>query len=136
MVVVAVEIRPDLESSVGEGFCYFADVSFGSAHHLDSGVGEGVDCATADAAADEYVYLFAGEESCQCSVTGVAGGEDFFAYYIVSVDFIDGEFRSVSEVLKDLIVLTSYCYFHNIPLSLWFNIAVRSDVSRADGKKS
>ena len=57
MVVVAVEIRPDLESSVGEGFCCFADVSFGSAHHLDPGVGEGVDCTTADAYATAFMVM-------------------------------------------------------------------------------
>jgi len=75
VMVIAVEVFPELQGAVEVGDNDIADAAFGAAFDLDTGIGQGVDCAAADTAADEELYFFSGEQGRQSAVSGISGRE-------------------------------------------------------------
>ena len=112
MVMVAMEITSHIERSIDESFGDFIDVAFSSSDNFDSGIGERIDCSAADTAADQGADTFDREQAGECSVSGAAGRDAFFSDDFAIFYFKDCKSRSVSEVLKNLFVFTSNCYFH------------------------
>ena len=112
VMMAAAEIFTHLQSIVDKGFCNFAHIAFGAAHHQDECLFESVDGTAADTAADKSVNLFLSQQSGKGSVSGVAGGNDFFAGDLAAFCFKDGEFGGVSEMLEHLMVFTGNCNFH------------------------
>ena len=115
MVVVAMEVFPDLQNTVDKSNGDRPDISFSSAYDLYSGIGEGIDCTAADTSANKDIDILGGKESGKSAVTGITGRELFFRNYLVIFSFKDGKSGSVAEVLKDHSVFTSNCDFHSIP---------------------
>ena len=113
MVVVAMEVFPDLQNVVYKGNCHRADITFGTADDLYSGVGEGVDRTAADTAANENVNIFCGKQCGKRTVSAVAGGELFFGDDPVLFGFKDGESRCMTEVLKNHVIFACNCNFHS-----------------------
>jgi hypothetical protein len=112
MVVIAVEIGTDLQRSGGKGFGNFPDIACCAADDFDSGITEGIDGSAADTAADQKINFFSGEQSCQCAVTGIAGGEFFLADDFAVFDFKESKSGRMSEMLKDIMIFTSDRNFH------------------------
>ena len=69
-------------------------------------------CATADTAADQYRYILLCEKSRKRTVTATVRihdrcGNDLAVLYVIYLELF-----SMSEMLKDLSVFVSNCYFH------------------------
>ena len=112
MMMVAMEVFPDLQNIVHKGDGNCADITFSAADDLYSGVGKGVDRTAADTAANENVDIFFGKQCGKSAVSAVAGGELFFGDDLVVFGFKNGESRRVTEVLIDHVVFTSNSNFH------------------------
>ena len=112
MVVAAAEILTEFERVVQKRLCHLTDIAFSSADHEDKSKSESVDGTAADAAANEDINLFLCQQSCEGTVSGAAGRDDFFAGNLAVSRFKNGKFGRVSEVLEDLMVFTSDCDFH------------------------
>ena len=113
MVVMAAEkIAPHREPARRERFRRGSDVARRSADDFDPGPCQGVDGAAADAAGNQHIDFFGGEEVGERAVAAVAGGETAFGGNRAVFDGEDGKFQGVSEMLKHLVVLAGDRDFH------------------------
>ena len=69
-------------------------------------------CATADTSADENVSADDRQKSRKCSVSLTVGVDYFRGYDRIILNLINLELLRVTEMLKDLSVFVSNCYFH------------------------
>ena len=69
-------------------------------------------CATADTSADENVSADDCQKSRKCSVSLSVGIDYFKGYDRIILNLINLELLRVTEMLKDLSVFVSNCYFH------------------------
>ena len=69
-------------------------------------------CATADTSADENVSTDDRQKSHKCSVSLTVGVDYFRGYDRIILNLINLELLRVTEMLKDLSVFVSNCYFH------------------------
>ena len=67
---------------------------------------------TADTSADENISTDDRQKSHKCSVSLTVGVDYFRGYDCIILNFIDLELLRVAEMLKDLSVFVSNCYFH------------------------
>jgi hypothetical protein len=81
MVVIAVKIFTQSQSPFYESIYRFFDITLGSSDHLYPGVGKGIYCTAADAAANKNIHHFLCQYEGKGSVTGISGRNDFFADY-------------------------------------------------------
>ena len=114
MVMAAVKIGPDMEIARDIGCRRLSDIAFRAADDLDPGVGEGVDGAGTDAAADQDIDLVFGEKRGQRSVSGIARRKNAFPGDFAVRDLKHGKTGRVAEMLKDVVIFTSDCDFHGV----------------------
>ena len=113
VMMIAMEISFDLERTVDVRFGNFADIAGGSADDLDADITQRIDRAAADAAANQHFDLLHGKHHRQCAVTGASAGKLLFTANKIILYFKHRKSRCMSEVLKNLMVFTSYSNFHN-----------------------
>ena len=113
VMMIAVEIGIDSQGSVDKGCGNFIHIAGCAADQLDPGFRQRHLCAAADAAADQKINAAIGKQSRQCTVTGFPAGDDFFGSDFTVFHCKNGEFRCMTEVLKDLIVFAGDRKFHN-----------------------
>ena len=94
------------------------DRPFGPTDDLDAVLGQGVDRAAANAAADQHVDPFAGKQSGKSAMSGISARNDTGRDDLSAFAIIDGELRGVSEMLKDESVFTGHGDFHSSSLVL------------------
>ena len=88
------------------------DRSLGSSDDLNAVLRQSVDRAAADAAADQYVDLFAGKQSGKRAMSGISARNDGGRDDLPALAIVDGELRSMSEMLKDKSIFTGNGDFH------------------------
>ena len=113
VVVIAVEIGFDLKRAVDVSFGNFADVTGCSADDLDADITQSVDRSAADASADKNIYSFLCQQCGKGSVAAFPGGKNLFTDNFTVLGFKNSKFRSMTEMLKHLMIFTSHCDFHN-----------------------
>ena len=67
----------------------------------------------ADAAANQYVDALICQKSCQSTVSGSVGANHFTFYDLIILYFIYLERLGLSEMLKYIAIVISYCDFHD-----------------------
>ena len=85
----------------------------------DAGLGERVDGAAADTAADERVDAAVGKQARQCAVTGAASAHDLFVEHLAILDVVDLELLAAAKVHKDAAVVVRRCHPHGVDLFCW-----------------
>ena len=113
VVMIAVEIGLDLKCAADVCFGNFTDIAGSSADDLDADIAQRIDRAAADAAANQNFNLFHSKHHRQCSVAGASAGKLLFTANDIIFDLKHRKSRRMSEVLKNLMVFTSYSNFHN-----------------------
>ena len=69
--------------------------------------------SSADAAANQYVDALICQKSCQSAVSGSVGANHFTFYDLIILYFIYLERLGLSEMLKYIAIVISYCDFHD-----------------------
>ena len=90
----------------------FFDCPFGSTDDLDAVLGQGIDCAAANASADQHINLFAGKQSGESAMPGISARNDTGRNNLPVLAIVDGELRRVSEMLKDESIFTGNGDYH------------------------
>ena len=88
------------------------DRSLGSTDDLNAVLCQSIDRAAADASADQHVDLFAGKQSGKRAMSGISARNDGGRDDLPALAIVDGELRSVSEMLKDESIFTGNGDFH------------------------
>ncbi len=111
VMMVAMEIRTNLQGAVEQSFHHRAHIPFRAADDFDSRAGKCIDRTPADSAADQKIHPFPGEKSRQRTVSGIAAGKDLFRNDFSILHIKKSKFRRMTEMLKDLTVFTGDCNF-------------------------
>ena len=123
VVAVAMAVAGGLaglrERAGNEGLDAGVAVALGACIDLDASLGERVDSATADAAADERVHAAVGEQTRQCTVTSAAGAYDLLVEHLAILDVVDLELLAAAKVHKDVAVVVRRCHPHGVDLLCW-----------------
>ena len=123
VVVMAVAVAGGLaglrERTGNEGFDASVAVALGSCIDRDAGLGERVDGAAADAAADERVNATVGKQARQGAVAGATGVYDLLVEHLAILDVVDLELFAAAKVHKDIAVVVRRCHPHGVDLLCW-----------------
>ena len=102
--------------------CIF-DRTFGPANYLDAILGQGIDRATANASANQYVNMFSVQQSGKRTMSGISARNDTGRDDLPALAIVDCELRRVSKMLEYSSVFTGYGNFHVV--SFFFIDSVR-----------
>ena len=101
LVVVAMAVAGGLaglsERAGNEGLDAGIAATLGARIDRDSGLGERIDCAAADTAADEHVDATVGEQTRQRTVTSAAGAYDLLVEYLAILNVVDLELLTAAK---------------------------------------
>ena len=120
------------ERSGNEGLDAGIAAALGARIDRDAGLGERVDGASADTAADERVNATVGKQAHQCAVTGAAGAYDLLVEHLAILDVVDLELFAAAKVHKDVAVVVRRCHPHGADLLCWPCGRCRGDVGVCD----
>ena len=129
VVMIAMEILTHFQCPVQQRFHHFPHVPFCTAHHMDPEAGQRVDRTAADPAADEKIDLFLCQQSCQRTVSGIAGGDPFFVDDLSRFRLKDGKtfgfnlgygFGNTSAATEDMLFYDGKA--HKLPVKVVFGI--------------
>ena len=102
LVVVTMAVAGGLaglrERAGNEGLDAGIAAALGARIDRDAGLGERVDSAAADAAADERVDATVGEQARQGAVTGAAGAYDLLVEHLAVLNVVDLELLTAPKV--------------------------------------
>ena len=102
LVVVAMAVAGGLaglcEPAGNEGLDAGVAAALGARIDRDAGLGERVDGAAADTAADERVNATVGKQTRQGAVTGAAGAYDLLVEYLAILDVVDLELLAAAKL--------------------------------------
>ena len=107
------------ERAGNEGLDAGIAAALGARIDRDAGLGERVDGASADTAADERVNATVGKQAHQCAVTGAAGAYDLLVEHLAILDVVDLELFAAAKVHKDVAVVVRRCHPHGADLLCW-----------------
>ena len=123
LVVVSVAVAGGFaglrERARYEGFDASIAVALGSCIDGDAGLGECIDSAAADTAADERVHTTVGEQARQGAVAGATSAYDLLVEHFAILDVIDLELLAAAKVHKDVAVVVRRCHPHGAGLLCW-----------------
>ena len=107
------------ERAGNEGLDAGVAAALGARIDGDARLGESVDGAAADTAADKRVDATVGKQTRQCTVTSAAGAHDLLVEYLVVLDVVDLELLAAAKVHKDVAVVVRRCHPHGVDLLCW-----------------
>ena len=107
------------ERAGNEGLDAGVAAALGAGIDRDAGLGERVDGAAADTAADERVNATVGKQTRQGAVTGAAGAYDLLVEHLAVLDVVDLELLAAAKVHKDVAVVVCRCHSHGVDLLCW-----------------
>ena len=81
-------------------------------------------CPAADAAADQHIHVLSGQKSGKGAVSASIGPDHFTGYNFVILHFVNLKLLCPSEMLKDISIVISYCYFHFSSSSFFYFCAL------------
>ena len=111
VVMVTFYIRIESERAAEECFDCSIAGTVNTTEKLDAGLGKCHLCAATDAAANKSINTENRKKSRKCSVTATVSINNFAVYNFSVLCGIDLKLLGMTEVLKDLSVLMSYCNF-------------------------
>ena len=114
MVVIAIKVQAGVQGSGRIRCGDLFDIAFGTADDFDISLLQGIDRTVADAAADQHIDIFISKQPGKCAVAGFTGSKEFFADNGFIGDFVNRKTGGVSKVLKNHVIGTGNCNFHNI----------------------
>ena len=101
------------KSSCKQGLNRSVGGACGSCIHLDACLAERVDCAPADAAANEHIDAALRKQSGEGAMASTVAADDFRCDDFSVFDFVDFELLRVAEMLEDFSVGIGGCDFHS-----------------------
>ena len=112
VMVITMNIRVITKSSCKKSVYSFVSISADTTEKTDSDLGQGVLCATANAATDQGIYAVLYQKTSQRTVSISVS-----IYYLCACDFairyiVNLKSFCVSKVLKNFSIFISYCNFH------------------------
>ena len=123
LVVVTMAVAGGLaglsERAGNEGLDAGIAAALGARIDRDASLGERVDGAAADTAADERVNATVGKQTRQGAVTGAAGAYDLLVEHLAILDVVDLELLAAAKVHKDVAVVVRRCHPHGADLLCW-----------------
>ena len=87
-------------------------ISVDTAIELNACLGKRHLCATANAAADQHIYIELGKKARKCAVSASIGVDHLSGENFIAFNGINLELLRVTEVLKNFTIAISYCDFH------------------------
>ena len=114
IVVFTMHIGIESKIAGNKSIYRFIGITFDTAVELYSVFCQRHLCTAANTAANEYICFYSGEYAGQCTVTGAVGIYKLCFNDLAVFNIVQFELLGVTEMLKDISVLVSYCDSHNI----------------------
>ena len=118
VVMVALYIRVVAQGSGHQFFHRLVRVARNASVELDSGLCEGVLLSASDSSADKRVDALRLQKSCQRSVAASLCSDYLCLSNLSVLYLVYLKLLGMTEMLKDLTVFVSYCYFHDLLILL------------------
>ena len=87
-------------------------IALSSCAQFYSGLFKSCLSASADASADQYIYILISQEPCKSTVACAVGTDHFAGDYLVVFHLIHFKKLSFSKMLKYVSIVIGYCYLH------------------------